>query len=75
MKPYYNEIDSVLLSPDFVKKSKRDKNVLLYYKNFTKIMGGKYLLVVVKKSVIRNFIITVYITDKIKEGDVVWKKS
>ena len=74
VKLYYDEIDFVLANPEVVKISKRDKNVLLYYKYFSKIFDGKYLLVVVKKNK-RDFIITIYITDKIKGGEVIWEKS
>lgn len=74
IKPYKDKIKMVLQEPDLVKKSKRDEKVFLYYKYFEEILGGKYLLVVVKinKS---NFIITAYITDRIKEGEIIWRKN
>lgn len=74
VKPYKDRVSSVLSSPDLVKESRRDKDVLLYYKHFDDILGGKYLLIVVKLKD-RSFIVTAYITDRIKEGKEVWKKS
>lgn len=67
-------MQDVLSAPDYVKKSKRDKNVLLYYKFYGDIFGGKYFLVVVMKN-LRSFILTCYITDMIKKGETLWEKK
>ena len=74
VRSHHSKIALVLKEPDVVKSSKRDKNILLYYKFFPEILKGKYLLIVVAKG-LRNFIVTVYVTDKIKGGEVVWRKS
>lgn len=74
IKPYEDKIEMVLENPNLVKRSKRDEKTFLYYKYFKEILGGKYLLVVVKINK-NNFIITAYITDKIKEGEIIWKES
>ncbi len=74
VKKLKNKIKEVLRKPDIVKGSKRDKNVWLYYKFSQEIFGGKYLLVVVKKGD-KSFILTFYITDRIKKGDFIWKKE
>lgn len=74
IKPYKDKVKIVLNEPDLVKKSKRDKKVFLYYKYFEEILSGKYLLIVVKTNK-NNFIITAYITDKIKEGEIIWRKN
>ena len=49
IEPYRERIKEVLLSPDYVKKSKRDTEVLLYYKFYDDIYDGKYLLAVARK--------------------------
>ncbi|MGA2463633.1 MAG: hypothetical protein ABSH06_04695 [Thermodesulfobacteriota bacterium] len=64
----------VLSDPDYVKKSNRDDDVLLYYKFFENIKYGKYLLIALKKN-LRSFILTCYITDVLKKGAAIWEKK
>jgi len=64
------EVRNVLKSPDIIKISNSDKKVFLYYKKYFK----NYLCVVVKHENGNGFIITVYLTNKIKEGRQIWKK-
>ncbi len=71
---YKEKIQEVLSLPDYVKKSKRDAEVLLYYKHYGDIFDGKYLLVVAKKG-LRSFVLTCYITDIIKIGETLWEKK
>ncbi len=60
-----------LLDPDQIRVSKVDRAVYLFYR----ALGRKHLCVVAKRVDARNgFIITAYITEKIKEGRVVWKR-
>lgn len=68
------QIGSVLNSPDYIKVSLRDKQVWLYYKYEEILYNGKHLLVVVKMGK-RSFVVTCYITDKIKEGDTIWQRT
>lgn len=44
---YRERINAVLSGPDYVKRSSRDTEVLLYYKFFADILEGKYMLVAV----------------------------
>jgi len=74
VRGFKNRLLEILGAPDLVKRSKRDKDVLLYYHWYPDIFGGKYLLVVVKIQR-RPFLLTCYATDKIKEGDVIWQRS
>lgn len=74
VEPYKENIQEVLLAPDYVKKSKRDTDVLLYYKFYNDIFDGKYMLVVAKKG-LRSFILSCYITDIIKKGETLWEKK
>ncbi len=64
----------ILSKPDLVKRSKRDKDVLLYYRYYPDMFDGKYLLVVVKIQK-HPFLLTYYVTDRIKEGEVIWQRS
>ena len=72
IKRYANKIKEVLFSPDLIKVSKKDRTVYLLYKFYREIFDGKYLLIVVH--VLKKEIITAFITDKIKEGDIIWQK-
>ena len=67
IKQYKDRIQKTLADPDYVKKSSRDANTSLYYKFYTDIFMGKYILIAVKKG-LRFFILTCYITDTIKKG-------
>ncbi len=62
-------IKQTLKMPDLVTKSKSDKSVLLFYRK----INGYWLCVVTKTTVLDGFIITAYITDKIKEGEKIWE--
>ena len=61
-------IKETLKMPDLITKSKIDNNVLLFYKR----INSYWLCAVTKSLEIDGFIITAYITDKIKEGVKIW---
>jgi hypothetical protein len=75
MSEHREKLPSVLADPDYVKRSKRDEAVLLYYRYFTDILDGKFLLVVVKKGAKRSFILTAYVTRSIMKGNTLWERS
>lgn len=62
-------VKQTLKMPDLITRSKIDKMVLLFYKK----INGYWLSVVTKNNVLDGFIITAYITDKIKEGEKIWE--
>ena len=64
-----------LASPDTIKRSGRNANVLLYYKLYEKTpVTRKYLLVGVKADNGSGFVITAFFTDRIKKGESLWEK-
>ncbi len=63
-------VKEALANPAQVKSSQKDSNVVLYYHNFE----DKYICVVVRHQDGTGFIITAYITDKIKKGKKVWER-
>lgn len=63
-------IQQTLTEPEFIRQSQKDKKVFLFYKSYR----SYWLCVVVKQLDGESFIITAYLTDKIKEGEVVWPK-
>jgi|SRR3989338_2154704 len=74
VKPYKEILREVLQKPDLVKRSKRNKDTFLYYRYYKDIYDGKFLLAVAKTKS-NPELLTCYITDRIKEGDVIWRKD
>lgn len=74
IESYKNRLSGALSKPDLVKRSKRNKDIFLYYHYYKDIYKGKYLLVVARTKE-RPMILTCYITDRIKEGNVIWKRD
>lgn len=68
-KPYFSKIKTVLLKPSDIKISKSDPNVLLFYKYFANIIGGKYIAVTVKTND-RWFVLTAYLTKRKLSGEI-----
>lgn len=60
-----------LKNPEVIRVSKTDKSVFLRYRKYLK----NYLCVVVRHENGKGFIITIYITNKIKEGKIIWQKQ
>lgn len=64
-------VKDALIATDFVRRSRKAQDVFLYYKKSDKY----YVCVVVRhKENKEGFIITAYLTDRIKEGEEIWKK-
>lgn len=64
-------VQNTLAAPDQVRQSKIDHTVYLFYRQY----GRKHLCVVAKRlGPSAGFIMTAYYTEKVKEGQVVWKK-
>jgi hypothetical protein len=64
-------IESVLATPDEVRRSRKDQAVYLFYKLER---DGRWLCAVVKRLNGDGFLITAYPTDAIKEGEPIWPK-
>ena len=69
-------IDETLADPDTVAESVSDPLVALYYRWYTTTpVGPKWLCIVVKVELADAFVITAYLTDRIKRGAVLWQRS
>ncbi|MEW6110020.1 MAG: DUF4258 domain-containing protein [Nitrospirota bacterium] len=64
------EVKQCLSNPIEIRKSSEDPDVYLYYAPYMTY----YICVVARHLNGEGFIITAYITDKIKEGETAWKK-
>ena len=67
-------IQGTLEAPGEVRRSNTEPgSIILYYRRYADtIVGNKYMCVVVKMLGNDAFILTAYMTDVIKEGDVIW---
>jgi len=67
-------IEETLQSPLRVNSSASDDEAFLYYRFYDHTpVGGKYLCAVVKEGASGAFLLTAYLTDKIKQGESIWK--
>ncbi|MBA3724270.1 MAG: DUF4258 domain-containing protein [Candidatus Levybacteria bacterium] len=66
------DVQLTLEDPDQVRKSKQDPRVHLYYKNI-----GKVQVCVVTDHIDQKegYIITAYLTDRVKEGEKIYDKN
>lgn len=71
-----NEISRTLADPEEVVQSLSDPEAHLYYRfYFGTRVGDKYFCVVVKVKGEDAFVLTAYLTDTIKKGEVLWHKK
>ncbi|MBI5554427.1 MAG: DUF4258 domain-containing protein [Elusimicrobia bacterium] len=64
------EVKNCLCQPMEIRLSQDSNEVYLYYTRWTKY----WLCVVARHLNGEGFIVTAYVADKIKEGEVIWKK-
>ena len=70
------ELERVLQSPTEVRLSRTDENARLFYEFYGQTsVGGKWLCVVVKYLPDDAFVITAYLTETLKAGDIVWQRK
>jgi hypothetical protein len=69
-------IGETLANPLKVVESLSDAEARLYYRHYigTRV-GDKYLAVVVKVQEADAFVVTAYLTDKVKSGKLLWPKE
>ena len=66
-------IQETLVNPQVVRKSRTDSTVYLYYRFWeATLVGNKWLCVVTKYLEDDAFVITAYLTDKLKQGEQRW---
>ncbi|MBU4373750.1 MAG: hypothetical protein KJ714_04775 [Euryarchaeota archaeon] len=73
LKEMLKELQGTLENPELIKRSVYSENVVLFYGHYEHIYEGKHLCVVVRLD--NESIVTAYITDRIKRGEVIWKKN
>ncbi len=69
-----SQIGVVLKTPEVVRQSRSDSQVYLYYRFYEEtVVGAKWLCVVIKDRSDDAFVITAYLTDKLKQGVELWR--
>lgn len=69
-------IEETINKPEQVVRSQSDDKAFLYYRFYEEtLVGEKYLCVVVKEGPTDSFLLTAYLTDKIKNGEMIWKRK
>jgi molybdopterin synthase catalytic subunit len=76
MKGQEDKLVETLLKPNVVIQSQSDETVRLFHRFYSgTTVGDKYLCVVVKYPQKGSaFIVTAYFMDKVKAGEVLWKR-
>ena len=64
-------VQKTLQKPDEIRRSHSDKNVYLFYK---REKNKHWICAIAKRLNDEGFLITIYPTDAIKEGEIVWTK-
>jgi hypothetical protein len=73
MRGMREEIICTLRAPAEVRVSRTDAAARLFYEFYSRTrIGGKWLCVVVKYSTDDAFVITAYLTNKLRTGERVW---
>jgi hypothetical protein len=65
------EIRRVLEDPDEVRRSRKDSQVLLFYRE----VKSRWLCAVARRENGYGFLITAYPTEAIKAGEILWTRS
>jgi len=65
------EAKLTLKDPDEVRRSRYDNSIHLYYRR----LDDTLICVVAKHLNEEGFVVTAYLTDKIKRGETIWKKK
>ncbi len=75
MTGQFDKVEEALREPDVIVRSQRDSEVHLYHKHYpTTPVSEKYLLVAVKVAENDAFVLSVFFTDAIKNGERIWEK-
>ncbi len=67
------DVIATLEKPDLIRRSRVDENVYLFYREIKYHNKNYHMCVVTNK--VKRLVITIYITDRIKEGVQIWERS
>ena len=73
IEAFFDTLPEVFKSPIEIRRSATDNRAVLYYYSDDQVLRGKWIVAVVKR-IDRNFVSTIYLTDKMKAGEILWTK-
>ncbi|MCF7811064.1 DUF4258 domain-containing protein [bacterium] len=71
MRDRLEDVKQTLESPDEVRKSRIDHSVILFYRQ---VKRKRWICAVIKSLNGKGFLVTAFLTDAIKEGELLWTK-
>lgn len=71
---FVEQVGETLASPDIIKRSQTDARVNLYYKFYSHVLNGKFVVIVAKFAQ-EYFVSTFYATDKIKKEKLYGRRN
>jgi hypothetical protein len=76
MKEMTGAVERVIWRPQIVRRSGTDASARLFYEFHSEtVVGDKWLCVVVKYGESDAFVVTAYLTDKLKAGEDLWPRK
>ncbi len=75
MQEHESLVGEVLRAPELVRRSRHEQTVLVYYRFYGTLFGGKYVAVVMREEGRHGAVLTAYVTDAIKRGETVWRRD
>ncbi len=72
MRDKEESVVETLKYPEIIRQSRTDENVYLFYRQI--MYGGKQYHICVVVNSTEGFVITTYITHRIKEGHEIWRR-
>lgn len=75
---YLVQVGLTLAAPDQVRRSLRMSSARIFCRQFEEVRRGKYVVVIVVSEslpAVRHWIITAYMTRRLANGEVEWRKT
>ena len=68
------EVKETIKSPNEVRQSRKDNSIHLYYKRYP-TLKNRFICVLIKCLNKNGFVVSAYLADNVKKGEVVWRKK
>jgi hypothetical protein len=70
MRGRLHDVERTLIEPDEIRRSSSDREVILFYRR----QGARLVCAVVHRGRFVGRLITAYPSDKVKQGDLLWRR-
>jgi hypothetical protein len=78
MPDHFDQIAETIADPDEIQQDERFANTYHFSRRYEAIEDGKYLIVVVVTDLVpatRHWIVTAYLSRRVRKGVAVWKRN